>query len=152
MGIAVCTGIIIYSWINQDPIVDFLDSSLFKSGLVWLGFVEIIMLFDSLFVFSISLCILRFLPDWEYWGKIAAIIGVCLLLFSFILGFISYNLETNWMRYAGMVTQSTGAYMMLYKDIIEQRIPKISKIWRLLGSLLLFAGLFLFVWSISLQS
>ncbi|VEP17388.1 membrane hypothetical protein [Hyella patelloides LEGE 07179] len=147
LGIVICTGLIIYSLITHNAAFNFLDSSLFKPRLLWLGFVGMILFFESYLFFMISITIFESLPEKEDTGKITAIIGILLLSVIFFVLFFSYDLENEWRHYVGLIVTMTGAIMTLFKQIIQHKFPKIAKIWSWTGAISVFTGLLLLAFS-----
>ncbi|MBE9044756.1 hypothetical protein IQ255_10110 [Pleurocapsales cyanobacterium LEGE 10410] len=77
LAIAVCLGLIIYTLTTYNPAIDFLDSSLFKPGVVWLGFIGLGLLFISFLLFGIANSVFRFLPDKKPLDNVTAIRSDC---------------------------------------------------------------------------
>lgn len=61
---------------EQKQPLSFIDSSLYKSELVWLGFIGLILFFISSLLFSIGDAVVRFLPDKKALDNLAAIVGI----------------------------------------------------------------------------
>lgn len=139
LGIVVCLGLIIYILVTHDYIFSFVDSSLFKAELTWLGVIGFILWIITYFLFWISVSIFKFLPYISKWGKIMTIAGILLLLASFIILFISYDLKHRYFFLIGDIGNMTGLSMLFFTELIEDRF---SNIWRLISLLILCMGLF----------
>ncbi|GAB4544207.1 MAG: hypothetical protein Tsb0014_38170 [Pleurocapsa sp.] len=147
LGIAVCFVAIAYSLITHNPAISFLDTSLFKPGLVWLGCIGFILAFVSLMLFFISDSIVRFLPDKKPLDNITIIIGIFLLLLSYLLLFVSYNIENQMLNYLCGIFELTGTSILFLQEVIKQKFNKLIKIWKLTGTILIFIGYLLLMYS-----
>ena len=148
LGTVILTGLIIYTFITRTPAFSFFDAPPFITELVWLGSIGIFLLLESFLFLMIASSTFRFFPESDRIFKITAIVGIVLMLLTFILLFVSFNLETYWMRYVGLIVELTGANMILFKNFIQQRFNKIAKIWSLVGTIIFFSGATLMVLSV----
>ncbi len=142
LGIAVCMGLIIYTLITLNPAFSFIDSSLFKPELAWLGCIGFILSFITYLLFWISSSILRYLPNEKQWLNPTAIAGLFSLLLTYILLFLSYDLENCWMHYVGYIGLITGANMIFTKEVVDYKVEgKLAKILHIIGTIILFSGM-----------
>ena len=147
LGIAVCLGLIIYTLITRNPALNFLDSTFFKPGLVWLGFIGLFLVFTAYLLFTISTSIFKFLPDNRCWVNITAIIGIFLLLTAFVLQFISYDIEHRFLFYLGYTLEMSGTCIVFLKELIQYKFNRIANFCNLMGTLMLFAGILTFAFA-----
>lgn len=147
LGIVVCTGLIIYSSITSHPAINFLDSSLFKPGLVFQGFLGIILFIQAHLFLGISKNLFESLPGRERLAKLTAIVGTFLLLSTCILLFFSYDLETRALDFKALVTLGIANNIRIFDQVIEQKFNKFAKILSLTGAIAFLTGCIFLIFS-----
>ena len=83
LGVAVCLGLIVYTFITHNPPID-LESSLYKPGFVWLGFIALSLSFVNYFLFGINTSLLKSLPDNKVLIDRTAISGIFSVLLTLL--------------------------------------------------------------------